>query len=233
MVGRSASPLSRPPSSGRSRSCRPGSWLGTATITNNIAEIKVDQGHYAEATEQFKEVHSICEAAGYRMMVNVANSNLARVEARSGQLDAAVARLEEALTNFNDMGAASWVLETEARLAECSLLARNYAEALRRASETLAHALVGGSPVLQAALHRIRGYALLQALDARGAEESFEESLRCAEATGAEYELALTLQAKARLAALRGEPAAEDEERSRAIFERLGVISTPEIPLPR
>jgi len=219
----------------RSREARRriGDVVGAATITNNIAEIKVDQGHLAEAEELFKETHSVCEAAGNRLLALVAQSNLARVAARSGRLDEAISLLQTAVEGFREIGAGSFVLEAEARLAECSLLAGNHVEALRQASEALARSLAGGSAVLQAMLYRLRGYALLHALDARGAEESFEESLRCAERAGAEYELALTLDARARLTAIRGGSPEEDEERSRAIVERLEVISTPDIPLPR
>ncbi len=55
-----------------------------------------------------------------------------------------------------------------------------------------------------------------------------ERSLELAVGVDADYEVALTLQALARTR-LRG-PKAEAE--SRAILERLGVLSTPLVPLP-
>ena len=44
------------------------------------------------------------------------------------------------------------------------------------------------------------------------------------------YELALSLEAEGRLASLSGADAAEAEEESSAIFERLGVVARTEIP---
>jgi hypothetical protein len=60
------------------------------------------------------------------------------------------------------------------------------------------------------------------------ARPHFEESLELARGVDADYEVALTLEALGRTGL--GNPEAESE--SRAILERLGVLSTPLVPLP-
>ena len=70
--------------------------------------------------------------------------------------------------------------------------------------------------------------ALLQARRPHEAGTHLQRSLELAVRVDADYEVALTLQALAR-ARLRG-PKAEEE--SRAILDRLGVLSTPLVPLP-
>ncbi len=56
----------------------------------------------------------------------------------------------------------------------------------------------------------------------------FERSLELARELEADYEVALTLEALGRT----GLGNAEAETESHAILERLGVVSTPRVPLP-
>ena len=68
-------------------------------------------------------------------------------------------------------------------------------------------------------------------MQARRAEEAgarLERSLELARELDADYEVALTLEALARTGL--GGPEAEGE--GQAILERLGVVSTPHVPLP-
>jgi hypothetical protein len=83
-------------------------------------------------------------------------------------------------------------------------------------------------PLVGAFLERLHGYALVQARRAGEAGPRFERSLELARGLGADYEVALTLEALARTRL--GDPEAEAE--SQTIFERLGVVSTPRVPLP-
>jgi hypothetical protein len=73
---------------------------------------------------------------------------------------------------------------------------------------------------------------LMQAGDFDGAEQCFDESIRVARAERASYELALSLDGRARLRAFVGAADTGDGEEARALFESLGVVSVPEIPLP-
>ena len=213
---------------------RIGDVVGAATITNNIAEIKADQGRLDEARELFEEALEVCAAARFRLVALVARSNLGRLATRAGRLDEAAALLQEALDGFREIRAANFAVEAEARLAEHALHAADHETVLRVAADALAEAEeIGGLAVLQAMLHRLRGYALAQQGDLDSAGEELDESLRCARAAEAEYEVALTLEARARIRRLAGDPGGADEDAvdAAAILERLGVAVTPLVPL--
>jgi class 3 adenylate cyclase/tetratricopeptide (TPR) repeat protein len=214
---------------------RAGDVVGAATATNNIGEILSDQGHLVEAEALFREALRVWRTARYPVGVALATSNLGRAAARGGRLDEASELLDVALRDFSEIGAKSFVLETEARIAENLIFGGHHAAALRWATDTLERASeVSGTVVLQATLQRLRGYAMLQANDPAGAQSCLEESLRLGRAAGAEYEVAMSLEALARLALAAGRASAGDFlAEARLIFERLGVVSTPQVPLPR
>ena len=227
---------------GRSQSVRDriGDVVGAATIANNIGEIKSDQGHYEAAEALFTEARDVCTRAGARFLAALAVSNLGRLAARTGRFDDAEELLEDALAEFRDLNARSFVLETSARLAEKAVLAGETAKALRVADETLRaveeHG-AGAGAVASVMLHRLRGFALMQSGDLDAAALALEESTRSGQADAdpdaevESYELALTLDAAARLSQLRGGDDDGAAERSKAILRRLGVVSRPTVPL--
>jgi len=226
---------------GRSQAARDriGDVVGAATIANNIGEIKSDQGHYDDAEALFTEARDVCTRAGSRFLATLAGSNLGRLAARMGRFGDAEALLQEALAEFRDMKARSFVLETRARLAETAILAGEAAEALQRAGETLrAVEECGSGAVVSAMAHRLRGYALMQSGDLEEAAIALENSARIAregadaETEAESYEVALTLEAVARLAEARSHDGAEARDRSEAIFDRLGVVARPAVPVP-
>lgn len=220
----------------RSREAREkaGDVVGAATAANNIGEILSDQGRLAEAEALFREALRVWRAARYPVGVALATSNLGRAAARGGRLDEASRLLSDALLGFREIGAESFVLETEARVAENLIIGGDHVTALPLLTGALGRAMkMGGMNVLLAMLHRLRGYALLQAADPGPAESSLEGSLRLGRSAGAEYEVALTLQAYAHLARLTGRGSEADYlAESQDILRRLGVVSTAPIPLP-
>jgi predicted ATPase/class 3 adenylate cyclase len=218
---------------------RIGDVVGAATAANNIGEIKCDQGHYEAAEELFTEAREVCTRAGSRFLAALAESNLGRLAARVGRFEDAEALLQHSLAEFQEIHARSFVIETTARLAERALLAGDAAEALRRADETLGTVEETGSGgVVLAMVHRIRGCALMQAGNLDDAAAALQSSMSSAIADAAadseaeSYELALTLEAVARLSELRGEDESSARERAEAILGRLGVVSRPTVPLP-
>ena len=160
------------------------------------------------------------------MGIALATSNLGRVAARARRFDEALELLAEALAAFEALGSEAFVQETEARRAECFVLAGRYQEALEIVPAALEAA--AETPLLSAFLERLHGYALVQARRADEAGARFERSLELARELEADYEVALTLEALGRTGL--GDPGAEAE--SQAILERLGVVSTPSVPLP-
>jgi tetratricopeptide (TPR) repeat protein len=180
----------------------------------------------AEAEELFVEAQRVWRAARYPVGVALATSNLGRVAARAGRFDEALELLTEALAGFEALGSMALLEETEARRIECFVLAGRHQEAL----ESLPAALeaVEDRPLVGAFLERLLGYALVQARRAGEAGPRFERSLEFARGLGADYEVALALEALGRTRLVDSEAEAE----SRAILERLGVLSTPVVPLP-
>jgi class 3 adenylate cyclase/tetratricopeptide (TPR) repeat protein len=211
---------------------RIGDVVGAATITNNIGEIKSDQGYLATATELFEAARDVFEASGHRMLATLALSNLGRTAAREGRLDEALAMLRDALETFEEIHAGSLVIEARTRLAERAVFAREPSEALLQADETLtAIEQAGGGSLQHALVHRLRGYALIQNGELEAAKAALGQSLEIARRADETHELALTLEALARLAELRGEDGSARAQEGKALLARLGVVSTPEVPL--
>jgi len=158
--------------------------------------------------------------------VALATSNLGRVAARVRRFDEALDLLAEALAAFEALGSEALARETEARRAECFVLAGRYQEALDVTPAVLEAA--EENPLLYPLLERLHGYALVQARRAEEAGARFERSLELARELEADYEVALTPEALGRT----GLAGPEAEAESQAILERLGVLSTPRVPLP-
>ena len=211
---------------------RIGDVVGAATITNNIGEIKSDQGYLTTAAGLAEEAREVFSNAGHRLLLTHALSNLGRIAARGGELDDAHRLLNEALAIAEEISSASLVDEVRARLAEWAVLARKPEEALEGVEAALAGIRESGGGSLQNALaHRLRGYALEQLGRADEALAAFEQSLELARAADETYELAVTLGAIGDLKARVGANATAEAAEARGLLARLGVVTTPEIPL--
>jgi tetratricopeptide (TPR) repeat protein len=209
---------------------RAGDAVNTAFTTVNIAEILSDQGFFDEAEAMFKEATRVWQAAGYRGGVAYAKSNLGRVAARAGRFDEALRLLEEAREGSVEVGAIAEAVETEGRIAECHLLNGDANEAIAGIERALTHAkMIGGVAPPLPMLHRIHGWALMQLGKLADADLALNESLKAGRARKADFEIALTLRAMARLAALRHEDVPRElQTESALIMDRLGVVHVSE-----
>jgi class 3 adenylate cyclase/tetratricopeptide (TPR) repeat protein len=220
---------------GRAAREKTGDAVNAAMGTSNIGEILSDQGRLAEAEPLFRESLRVWRAAGFRAGVADATMHLARVASRVGRYDEALAMFGKARAEFVDVGAEPLVLETDARIAECFVfqgLADRVLEIVAPAIER-GERMSGEGPQM-AMLHRLRGFALAQYGDLDGGWAALEQSLEVARARQADFELALTLGAMARLARLRGDPDAGDYDAdSRSMLRGLDVVVVPHIPLGR
>jgi class 3 adenylate cyclase/tetratricopeptide (TPR) repeat protein len=208
---------------------RSGDVVLSATLRNNLAEIDIDQGRLERAEDLLRRALDEFRGAGYKLGVAFGYANLARIEVRSGRTEAADMHLDEAEQLFDEVGSRYGVIDVQRRRAEGLLAAGDWQPALTMLDTTwLELSPIPGMGILQAAVQRLRGFALSQAGDDEGARAALTDSLGLAIGVGARYEEALTLDALSRHATARG---SNDEwgERARAILTELGADLPPRI----
>ena len=211
---------------------RAGAWVEAADTDNNIAEILSDQGRLDEAEALVRESLRTHRAAEYPMGIAYSIQHLGRIMARGGRTAEARDLLTEALDLWVEIGSAASTTETEAKLAEAMLLEGNHAGALA----VLGPAVERGRqlavvPWLRALLQRLLGSALVQAGDREAGIAVLHEAVSLSRASGSQFELAMGLDALARLHP--GTPeAASGRHEADEVFHRLGVIGIARIPLP-
>ena len=175
----------------------------------------------------FEAVLHDAEVMGHRFLILLARSNLGRVAARAGRFAEAQEQLEQAVEIAREIGALSFVLEVDVRLAELDALRGGHAGSamtwiaavLERSSEA------SGMAPVEAAAQRTRAAALYQLGEPRRAAEALAESVRIARAAEVRYELALSLD----LVGALGDEAAAAE--SAELLTRLGVSRVARPPL--
>jgi class 3 adenylate cyclase/tetratricopeptide (TPR) repeat protein len=208
---------------------RAGNVTNVARVHVNEADVLAERGLLAEAEPLLRDALRVWRAASYALAIAITSSNLGRVVARAGRTDEALRLLEEAKASFVELGNPAWAAEATARIAEAHVVAGEYREALEAGSAALEEAHASAAPpVLEAAIERLIGYALVQGRRPDEAAPHLERSLELARELGADLEIALTLRAQADTG-LAGSKATSDSDE---ILSRLGVISLPRIPLP-
>jgi class 3 adenylate cyclase/tetratricopeptide (TPR) repeat protein len=208
-------------------STRAGDVVSAAMVRNNEGEVLSDQGRLDEARRLFEDALRVFRAAGHRGGATACAGNLARAEARAGHFEQAHELYERVVGEVEALGAEELILETHARVAECFVLEGRHREAFGRASEVRARAEASAPSAVRALVDRICGYAEAQDRAPERARQHFEAALQLARDHGLEYDTAMTLHA---LADTKIVPEAAVE--SRAILDRLGVVSSPRVPLP-
>ena len=178
-----------------------------------------------------REALRIWRAVGLRSAIAYGLNIVGRVTCRSGRYAEALELLGQARDLNHEIGDEPEELESDVRIAECLAMQGRASEALELATEALARSETLGGPATPQ-LQRVRGCALAQLGRLSEAREALEESVAGARGREAEYEEALALQGLARIGAIEGSSdAPELEARYRAIFERLGVVAAPMIPI--
>jgi class 3 adenylate cyclase/tetratricopeptide (TPR) repeat protein len=206
---------------------RAGDLVEMGTAANNVGEIVSDQGHLDRADALFREALGIWRPAAFHVGVGLVTSNLGRAATRAGRFDEAEGLLAEAAERLAAVGVESLALEALAREVERRVLA-NADGALELVDEVVTRAVrLGGQGLLLAMVDRLAGCALLQQGDVDAGRQRLRSGLDRARQVGAPFEVALAQRVLARLDS--DEAAAGEAD---AILKRLGVVSTPDIPLP-
>ena len=210
---------------------RAGDLPWAATITANVAEILSDRGQLEEADQMGREALRILRGVGLKSAIAFALNIVGRVACRSGRYEESIELLEQARAVNHEIGDQPEELESDVRIAECMAMQGRSAQALELATEALVRSETLGGPATPQ-LQRVRGCALAQLGRLSEAREALQESVAGARDREAEYEEALALHGLARIAAMEEMPdALELEAHYRAIFERLGVVAPPVIPI--
>ena len=219
---------------GRAAREKAGDVVGAATQVNNVGEIYSDQGRYPEAAEMFRTALRVWRSAHFTVGIALATSNLGRLAARSGRHDEAEKTLREAIGLFEQQGAESFVAETMTRLAENYLLSGDPQNGIATIEATLAR-LSGeeAARVLMPNIRLLRAYALAQQQRWDEAIEQLTEAVRQAAEAHGDFEHALALHALCRVRQVSGIGTPEGcASEAHEIFTKLGVVNTPEVPLP-
>jgi class 3 adenylate cyclase/tetratricopeptide (TPR) repeat protein len=206
---------------------RAGFIIGEAGALINIAEVYVEQGRSAEAVSLLDRALRITRSSNFAIGTLAALGSLGRGEALLGNGDRALALLDEAISGAEEIHAAWLVAEMRVRRLEAlTVLGQN--EAAQALAEELSS--LGPGDVEQRfllILARVRVWLLVRSGDNDAATTCVEAAVVDAELAGS-AELGYLLRARAELRRRAGDPDAhEDDERADALFERLGVVSTP------
>jgi predicted ATPase/class 3 adenylate cyclase len=203
-----------------------------ALVKYNISEILSDQGRYDEAEPLLREVLRVWRASGADADAAEAKRELARLLARRGDIESARGLLESARAEQVHAGKRGEILTTDTRLAEMFVLAGEGNEAMTVVDRALNDAAtVDGGSVYMAILHRLRGWAFMQMGQPDAASEALRLALALARKRGDTFETALALQALVALGGTTGLAVDALEEERRDLFERLGVLAAPTIPV--
>jgi tetratricopeptide (TPR) repeat protein len=211
---------------------RVGDAVDAALAVSNAGEILSDRGELDRSEMMFKEALRVHKAADFLMGVGYATTNLGRIAARKGRFDDAERLYAEAREVFDHVGMESEVLETDARRAELLVFQGRSDEALEVADKALDRIRGEGGALQEPFLLRVRGYALAQKARTAEARAAFVEGVEAGRKRESLYEVAMILDGLIRLARAQGEETdAEVERERRELYERLGVIAVPAVPL--
>lgn len=197
---------------------------------SNIAEVLSSQGRLDEAAPLLRDVLRVSQAAGTRSRVATALAELGKLEARRGEIAGALARLRDARAIFAELGEEAAALDVDARIAEALVLGGDAERAGALARRALGRAEdADAGPLSAPVLLRVLGLAHLLAGRLEPGREALRRSVAAAEAIRSNYDVAVALDALAHAERLAGADGAAAARRD-ALFERLGIVSTP---LPR
>jgi len=199
---------------------RAGHAADVAFTDGNIGEILADQGLLAEAASHLRRARRVWTTTVDRQGTAFANMLLGRLAVRDGRAGEGLELLAVALADMERFGVDFYAELAHALIAEGEALAGDPNRALALADEQLA---AGNDEV--SLLTRVRGIALARLGDLDGAATALELAVAGARERGEDFDVALGLDALARIGHARAPEHAERDD----ILARLGVTALPAI----
>ena len=201
----------------RTARIKTGDPVNAAMTDANMAEILANQGHVDEAERLLLDAATVWKAAGDAWGVAFATRLRGLAAAHAGREQEAMALLADAREAFLNMQAKADVNSTDLLVAESLVMFGRHADALGVLEN------VAADPELQAhhlpALTQLRGSALAGTGDVAGGVAELRRAVELSRDHGADHQLALALDALARLVPSEVEARAEADE----LLHRLGV----------
>lgn len=207
---------------------RVGDTANEANAAYNHADLLIRQRRFADAVPLLDAALRAARAADDRELVALVMRESGRAAAGLGRPEAALASFDEARSGFTELGLTRELLDVEEATAECFLQAGSYDRAVELADMALLRAAELHAASALAALHRIRGFALLAQGLYGDARIAFEAGLRSPIGGDGRREYALNLLGMAQAAARDGNPdTADPTDEATRILDGLGVLTPP------
>ena len=204
-----------------------GNVVDAGFATANLGEILLAQGDLAEAQTMLREALRGFRASGVRSQIAFVQNLLAAAAARAHRFEEAEVLFNEVSALSKKMGDAARITEVKALTAESLMLQGKAVDAATAAESLLeAHPSDPMTPLLL----RVAGYAHAQLGELEAAQELLCRALEAGHE--AEHEVAFTLEALLRTSLSDGRSRTEIQTERDALFERLGIVAVPEVPLP-
>ena len=206
-----------------------GNVVDAAVDNANLGEILLHQGRLEEAEVQLREALRVFRASGMRAVEVFASTLLGATAARSRRFEEAAAVFDELEQLSREVGDASRSNDVAALSAE-SLVLQGRADAALEITQRLLAAVPSTDPAIPLVL-RVRGYAFALSGERGAAGQALCRSLAAGRAMGADHDVAFALEALLRSGLTDGRSTQEIESERDELFDRLGIVAVPEVPL--
>jgi class 3 adenylate cyclase/tetratricopeptide (TPR) repeat protein len=216
----------------REANARAGDEWAASVAQGNEAEILADQGRLVEAESALQVALRVWRASAAPGQLAFGLAELGRIASRQGRTAQALDLLSQARALYAESGEADTVLDTDARVAECHLLAGDPETALALVDGLLPQVEAVPDRATQVpGLLRLRGLAMAELGDTPSAAQCLEASLVAARERRAEHEVAFTLHARLWLAAATGAELPDGEAAELVSLQRqLGIVAVVDPP---
>ena len=201
---------------------RAGDVVGAAFAGHGSALVLLDQGRLEEAEAELLRVETIFRTTGDRAGLALTRCGLATVMARGGDSHTALAMLEDAIAELDELGDVDAVASARLAEAEAHLLEGHVEAALAVAEHTVEARGVSSSTASVVGLRRVVGVSEVWLGKSREGHVELMDALAAAQSSEIPFEEALISDA---LATLYGDT--EAAERRDDIVERLGIVKLP------